>query len=150
MIKKGYIEAIGTSTEKGTIKLPVEKAVVVEGHGLQGDAHAGNWHRQVSLLAGESIDRLKKKMPELQQGAFAENIITRGVDLSSVGIGTMIRIGDDLELKVTQIGKECHEGCVIKQKTGECIMPTEGIFAKVIQGGIIKPGDHIEILSHQE
>jgi len=145
MIKSGYIEAICISIEKGTVKTPVKEAEFVKGHGIKGDAHAGNWHRQVSLLAGESIDRLKEKMPELQQGAFAENITTRKLDLKDVEVGCIIHIGQDIILKVTQIGKECHHGCAIKQQTGECIMPMEGIFAEVVQGGVAKPGDPIEL-----
>ncbi|MBN2410647.1 MOSC domain-containing protein [candidate division KSB1 bacterium] len=147
MIKNGYIEAICVSTGKGTVKIPIDEAEFVAGHGIKDDAHAGNWHRQVSLLAGESIDRLKKQIPELRQGAFAENIITRNLDFKYAVVGYTIRIGGDILLKITQIGKECHHGCAIKQQTGECIMPTEGIFAKVLHGGIAKPGDSIELIT---
>jgi len=147
MTSNGYIEAICISTEKGTVKTPVKEAEFVKGHGIKGDAHAGNWHRQVSLLAGESVDRLKEKMPELQQGAFAENIITRNLDIKDVKVGCNIRVGREIILKVTQIGKECHHGCAIKQQTGECIMPMEGIFAEVVRGGFAKPGDPIELLT---
>jgi len=148
MKNKGYIEALCTSKEKGTVKLPVKEAGFVKGHGIKGDAHAGSWHRQVSLLAGESIDRLKMKMPELKQGAFAENIITRELDLKKVKVGSNIRVGREILLKVTQIGKECHHGCEIKHQTGECIMPTEGIFAEVLHGGTAKPGDPVKLLAH--
>ena len=139
----GYIEAICISVAKGTVKHPVERSEFVPNHGIQGDAHAGPWHRQVSLLAGESIDRMKQKMPELEQGAFAENMITRGVDLSVLEIGSELRIGDNIILRVTQIGKECHHGCAIRERTGECIMPVEGIFAEVVSGGKAGAGDTI-------
>lgn len=113
--------------------------------GIVGDAHAGNWHRQVSLLAGGSIDRVKQLMPDLARGAFAENIITRGVELTSLKIGARLAIGDDIVLEVTQIGKKCRHGCVIKQTTGDCIMPREGIFAKVLNGGLIWHGLSVQI-----
>ncbi len=147
MTKNGYIEAICVSAEKGTVKIPINKAEFVADHGIQGDAHAGKWHRQVSLLAGESIDRLKKQIPELRQGAFAENIITRNLDFKNAAVGYGIRIGGDILLKITQIGKECHHGCAIKQQTGECIMPSKGIFAQVVNGGTAKPGDSIELIT---
>lgn len=141
----GYIEAICISQAKGTVKHPVERAEFVPNHGMLGDAHAGPWRRQVSLLAGESIDRMKQKMPELEQGAFAENIITRGVDLSVLEIDSEIRIGDNIILRVTQIGKECHHGCAIRERTGECIMPVEGVFAEVVSGGEARAGDSVSI-----
>lgn len=145
----GYIEAICISEKKGTVKHVIEEAVVREDWGINGDAHAGNWHRQVSLLAGESIDRMKEKMPELAQGAFAENIITRGINLAGIKIGGKIKIGDGIELEVTQIGKECHHGCAIRVQTGDCIMPREGIFSKVIRGGKFKAGDSIFIYGEE-
>jgi MOSC domain-containing protein YiiM len=138
------IEAICVSKKKGMVKRPVELAIFQEGFGIEGDAHGGDWHRQVSLLAGESIDIVKEKLPSLKDGAFAENIITRGLGLSSVVVGDSIQIGTDIILEITQIGKECHnDGCVIKKATGDCIMPKEGIFAKVIQGGEAKAGEAI-------
>jgi MOSC domain-containing protein YiiM len=138
------IEAICISKKKGMVKRPVELANFQEGFGIEGDAHGGDWHRQVSLLAGESIDTVKEKLPSLKDGAFAENIITRGLELSSVSVGDSLQIGTDIILEITQIGKECHnDGCVIKKATGDCIMPKEGIFAKVIQGGEAKAGDAI-------
>jgi len=147
MKSKSYIDAICVSDTKGTVKTPIKKAMFVKGHGIQGDAHAGNWHRQVSLLAGESIDRMKRKMPEINRGAFAENIITRNLDTKSIKVGCILCVGREILLKVIQIGKDCHHGCAIKQKTGECIMPAEGIFAEVIQGGSAKPGDPIKIFT---
>ena len=141
----GYIEAICISEKKGVVKIEVPHGNIKEDWGIEGDAHAGKWHRQVSLLAGESIDRMKEMIPELEKGAFAENIITRGVGIADINIGEKISIGQDIVLEVTQIGKECHHGCAIRVKTGDCIMPREGIFTKVIKGGSIKPGDTINI-----
>ena len=138
------VEAICISKKKGIVKRPVEQATFQAGFGIAGDAHAGNWHRQVSLLAGESIDTVKIKLPSLKDGAFAENIITRDLGLLSVSVGDSLQIGSDIILEVTQIGKKCHnDGCAIKKATGDCIMPKEGIFAKVIQGGEAKAGDSI-------
>jgi len=142
------IEAICISKKKGIPKSPIEEAIFQVGFGILEDAHGGDWHRQISLLAGESIDRVKEKLPQLSQGAFAENIITRGVDLGSVTVGDTLRIGTEILLEITQIGKECHnDGCAIKKATGDCIMPREGIFAKVLQGGEAKAGDTIELTS---
>ncbi|MBM9604838.1 MOSC domain-containing protein [Desulfopila inferna] len=143
----GYVEAVCTSAKKGMIKKEQEKVVMKTEWGIETDAHAGDWHRQVSLLAGESIDAVKDIMPTLKKGAFAENIITRGVDLSAVAIGDRLKIGNDVTLEITQIGKECHNsGCAIKKLTGDCIMPKEGIFARVIAGGEVKAKDTIFLL----
>ncbi len=139
----GVVEALSISTERGVVKEPVDSADFIAGHGIAGDAHAGDWHRQVSLLPGESIDRMKQQMPEIDQGAFAENIITRDLDLSRVQVGDRIVINNEVVLEVTQIGKECHSGCAIQAATGECIMPIEGIFGRVITGGVVKPGDPV-------
>jgi MOSC domain-containing protein YiiM len=145
------IEAVCISRKKGIPKTSVERATFQVGFGIVDDAHGGDWHRQVSLLAGESIDKVKEQLPKLQDGAFAENIITRGFDLLSVAVGDCLRIdgqGGKIILEVTQIGKKCHnDGCAIKKATGDCIMPKEGIFTKVIQGGEAKAGDSIELLS---
>ena len=123
----------------------VPEIILKENWGITGDAHAGDWHRQVSLLAGESIDTVKKKMPHLKHGVFAENIVCRGLDLMSLAIGDRLVIDGQVVLEVTQIGKECHNaGCAIKKATGDCIMPKEGIFTKVIHGGISKAGLAIE------
>ncbi len=140
----GYVEAICISRKKGVAKEPISRATFRIEWGIDGDAHAGHWHRQVSLLAGESIDRMKKMLPQLSAGAFAENVITRGVNLLSVRVGDVLRIGADVILQVTQIGKECHTACAIRQQTGDCIMPREGIFARVLQGGEVRPGDEID------
>jgi MOSC domain-containing protein YiiM len=138
------VEALCISDRKGAVKTAVPQAVFKQGWGIEGDAHAGAWHRQVSLLAGESIDQVKELLPELQQGAFAENIITRELDLAVLPIGSRLRIGESVEVEITQIGKECHNsGCAIKKATGDCIMPREGVFAKVLVGGTVTTGDVI-------
>ena len=133
----GKIISLNTSEKKGTIKTPVDR-ITIDETGIVGDAHAGNWHRQVSLLPSESIAKVRDQMPELADGAFAENLVTSGVNLGGVRVGDRVSIGDDVLLEVTQIGKECHNsGCAIKKLTGDCIMPREGIFAKVIREGEI-------------
>lgn len=133
-----HVEAVCLSHKKGIVKKEQDQVVARENWGIEGDAHAGDWHRQVSLLAGESIDTVKKILPSLKNGAFAENIITRGIDLSKLNIGDRLQVGDEVVLEITQIGKECHNsGCAIKKATGDCIMPKEGLFARVIQGGEI-------------
>ncbi len=138
------VEALCISERKGVVKTSVQQAVFKQDWGIENDAHAGAWHRQVSLLAGESIDRVKELLPELAQGAFAENIITRGLDLATLPIGGRLRVGESVEVEITQIGKECHNsGCAIKKATGDCIMPREGIFAKVLVGGTVAAGDAI-------
>lgn len=139
-----YVEAVCTSAKKGVVKKPQQVIEFKVNWGIETDAHAGDWHRQVSLLAGESIDLVKETLPSLKNGAFAENIITRGIDLSNINIGDRLQIGEDVMLEITQIGKECHNsGCAIKKKTGDCIMPREGLFAKVIAGGRVQAGDAV-------
>jgi len=138
--------AVCTSETKGTIKKPVSEIHLKKSHGIVDDAHAGKSHRQVSLLASESVDKLRCKIPHLDYGAFAENILTSGICLYELPIGTKLSIGNAL-LEVTQIGKECHnEGCAIKKQTGDCVMPREGIFASVLKSGTIKSGDKIEVV----
>jgi MOSC domain-containing protein YiiM len=138
------VEAVCTSEKKGIVKKEQASVLFRENWGIEGDAHGGDWHRQVSLLAAESIDLVKEVLPSLEKGAFAENIITRGIDLAKIGIGDKLQIGDSVIIQVTQIGKECHNsGCAIKKATGDCIMPREGIFSKVISGGAVVPGDKI-------
>lgn len=144
------IEAVCVSHKKGIVKKEQEGIELKKAWGIEDDAHAGDWHRQVSLLAGESIDQVKEILPALKNGAFAENIITRGIDLTILGIGSKLRLGDGVLLEITQIGKECHNsGCAIKKATGDCIMPREGVFAKVLEGGKVVPGDDI-VLDVQE
>ena len=146
-VHMSIVEAVCTSTRKGVVKKEQESVVLKAGWGIEGDAHAGDWHRQVSLLAAESIELVREVLPTLKKGAFAENIITRGVALDRVGIGNRVQIGERVVLEITQIGKECHNsGCAIKKATGDCIMPREGIFAKVIDGGTIVPGDSVTCL----
>ncbi len=142
-----YVEAVCTSHKKGIVKREQEKVVLKENFGIEGDAHAGDWHRQISLLAGESIDTVKETLPTLKNGAFAENIITRGLDLTQLSVGNRLKIGDSIILEITQIGKECHNsGCAIKKATGDCIMPKEGLFAIVVAGGSIANADEIQIM----
>ncbi|WP_417915981.1 MOSC domain-containing protein [Candidatus Electronema sp. JC] len=139
-----FVEAICISSKKGIVKKAVAQAEFQAGFGIAGDAHGGDWHRQVSLLAGESIDRVKEKLPALKDGAFAENIVTRGLNLAAVKVGDRLRLGGEVVLEITQIGKQCHnDGCAIKKATGDCIMPKEGLFAKVVQGGTVKAGDPV-------
>jgi MOSC domain-containing protein YiiM len=139
------VAAVNISEKKGVIKKPVPQIKLIEDYGIEGDAHAGKWHRQVSLLANESIDKMRKLGAyELTFGVFAENITTEGVELHTLPVGTKLHIGD-VVLEVTQIGKECHHGCEIRNIVGDCVMPREGIFTRVLEGGIIKPGDEIII-----
>lgn len=139
----GSVTAICISGKKGDRKTPVPFAKLRSAHGIEGDAHAGAWQRQVSLLPEESIAKMREILPDLAHGDFAENIVTSGLHLSEVKIGDRFRAGSEIILEVTQIGKECHEACAIREKTGDCIMPREGIFCRVIEGGDLKPGDEI-------
>lgn len=138
--------AINISEGKGVPKQSIEKGFFKENYGLQGDAHAGEWHRQVSLLGVESIDKIRKLgLENLAMGSFAENLTTEGICLFELPIGTRLQIGETI-MEVTQIGKECHMGCAIRETTGDCVMPREGIFAKVIHSGWIQPGDQLKII----
>ncbi|ABW18646.1 MOSC domain-containing protein [Alkaliphilus oremlandii] len=140
------VVAINISTKKGVAKQSISEANFVENFGIEGDAHGGNWHRQVSLLGQESIDKIKAMgMDDLDSGSFAENITTEGIELYSLPIGTKLAIGETLH-EVTQIGKECHQRCAIFHTVGDCVMPREGIFTKVLKAGKVVPGDKIEIL----
>ncbi|GAA0127215.1 MULTISPECIES: MOSC domain-containing protein [Clostridium] len=142
----GKVISINISDKKGIIKQPIEVGVFEEDFGLKEDAHGGKWHRQVSLLAQESIDKMTNLGVEgLIPGKFAENITTEGMVLYTLPVGTLLKIGETIQ-EVTQIGKECHSGCAIKQAVGKCIMPKEGIFTKVIKGGKVKAGDTIEVI----
>lgn len=140
------IESIAVSKKKGTRKICVEQARIVVDHGIDGDAHAGNTHRQVSLLACESISEMRGKGLEVFFGDFAENIATSGIDWKIVPVGTRVRLGQNCLLEITQIGKECVKKCAIFYQAGDCIMPREGVFARVIEGGTIRTGDKITIL----
>jgi len=138
--------AVCQSEKKGTKKKPVPEVTIKEDYGVVGDAHADcTTHRQVSLLAVESIDKMRARGFDLQPGDFAENITTQGIDWVSLPIGTRIKVGDEVVLEMTQIGKECHAACAIRRQVGDCIMPREGIFARVIRGGHVKAGDSIKI-----
>lgn len=140
------VVSINISEKKGTIKVPVDKAEIKLNHGIVNDAHAGNWHRQISMLASESIDKMKQKgFNHLKFGDFAENITTQGIEVYLLPVGSKLRIGE-CKVEVTQIGKKCHSGCEIKKITGDCVMPREGIFVKVIKEGYIKINDNIELL----
>ncbi|MCZ7622350.1 MULTISPECIES: MOSC domain-containing protein [Candidatus Kuenenia] len=121
--------------------------MAIKHYGLEGDAHAGKWHRQVSLLATESADVMRSKGLEIKDGDFGENIVTSGIELKSLPVGTTLKIGNDIIIKITQIGKLCHDRCAIYYKAGDCIMPREGIFAEILSSGMIKAGD--EILIHE-
>jgi MOSC domain-containing protein YiiM len=140
------VTSVNISEQKGTQKHPVSEIQLKLRHGIVGDAHAGDWHRQISLLAEESVDSMRAASPiPLDEGVFAENINTVGIDLKHLPVGTRLRIGET-EVEVTQIGKECHNDCAIKQAVGKCVMPTEGIFAVVVREGSVRAGDEIEIL----
>jgi MOSC domain-containing protein YiiM len=141
-IGPGRIIAVCTSPTKGTIKTDVGRGTLVEEYGIDGDAHGGFAHRQVSLIASEDIDTMREKLPDLEPGSFAENLTTEGFDLASLKLGDRVEVGDCV-LEVSQIGKECHSKCQVFYKTGDCIMPRKGIFCRVIQGGTVKSGDFI-------
>lgn len=141
----GKVLAVNISEDKGTKKTNVQACSLLKDFGLKGDAHAGPWHRQVSLLANESIEKMRAMGLRVGYGDFAENITTEGVDLVHLPIGTEIRIGNSVTLRVTQIGKECHERCAIYYQAGDCVMPKEGIFAEVVTEGEVKAGDVIII-----
>ena len=143
-----HVTSVNISEKKGTVKHEVPEIQLRLRHGIVGDAHAGDWHRQISMLAEESIDKMREKLPQLKPGAFAENINTVGMDLKSLPIGTRLRIGET-EVEVTQIGKECHNDCAIKKATGQCVMPTEGIFVIVIKEGVVRAGDAVAIIGEE-
>jgi MOSC domain-containing protein YiiM len=140
------IESIAISRSKGTTKKPVDEVLLVEELGLEGDAHAGAWHRQVSFHAVERIAEAREKGLDVSFGDFAENIATSGIDWKSIPVGSRVRLGDSALLEITQIGKECHHRCAIYYRAGDCIMPREGVFARVLKGGRIRCGDPVRIL----
>jgi MOSC domain-containing protein YiiM len=146
MEAKGKVVSVNISEKKGVVKVPVAEGIFIEEYGLKGDAHAGSWHRQVSLLDQESIDKMTiSGIDGLSPGKFAENITTEGIKLYKLPVGTKLMVGDTLQ-EITQIGKECHGNCEIRKQVGDCVMPREGIFTRVIKGGLIKPGDVIEVV----
>ena len=145
----GKIMAVNISERKGTQKKNIHSATLIEDFGIEKDAHAGKWHRQVSLLSYDRIEDFRARGAEVEDGAFGENLVVQGFDFSSLPVGTRFRCGD-VVLELTQIGKECHHGCAIFQKMGDCIMPREGVFTKVIHGGIIREGMEFEQIAVNE
>lgn len=139
------IVAVSTSEKKGEKKHNIPEGELREDWGLVGDAHADGTHRQLSLLAQESIDYMRGLGADVHPGDFAENITTEGLTLHTLPVGTKMRIGKDILLEVTQIGKECHSGCAIQKQVGKCIMPKQGIFCRILKGGIVRPGDKLEL-----
>lgn len=137
------IVSLSVSKAKGTTKSLVQNALLIQNHGIESDAHAGEWHRQVSFLSNESIQKANSRGLDVGFGDFAENIATEGIDWPSVPIGTVVELGKDAIVEITQIGKECHRKCAIFYKAGDCIMPREGVFGKVLRGGLISVGDEI-------
>lgn len=150
-MKKGIVTAVNISERKGIRKHTIPFGELIPNHGISGDAHAGNWHRQISLLAEESIDKMRRLgLSGLTPGAFAENIDTKGLDLVHLPVGTKLKIGPAV-VQVTQIGKDCHnDGCAIQKAVGQCVMPREGIFVAVCTGGIVTPGDEIVVLEEPD
>ena len=142
----GKVTAICISEKRGTQKVYIEEAKFIEDFGIENDAHAGNWHRQVSLISFEQIEDFKKRGAQVQPGAFGENVIVQGIDFKNLPVGTRFKC-NDVELEMTQIGKKCHHHCQIFEQVGDCIMPREGVFAKVLKGGIIKVGDEMEVIT---
>ena len=147
---KGRIKAISVSRTRGISKHNVPAARAKAGFGIEGDAHAGNWHRQISLLAEESIEKIRAKGAQVKSGDFAENITTEGIDLPSLKPGNRLRLGSEVEIEITQFGKECHGKCAIFQQVGDCIMPREGVFGRITKSGRIKVGDTIEVLNSND
>ncbi len=143
----GEIAAISISKKRGIPKTNVPSAKIIENFGIEGDAHAGNWHRQVSLLPLESINKMREEgLPNLRPGAFAENLTIEGIELNKLPVGTKMLVNEHVEMEITQIGKECHSKCAIFYKVGYCVMPCEGIFVKVLKGGNVSVGDPIEVI----
>ena len=140
------IISIALSRKKGTRKKPVDQAKLLKNHGLEGDAHAGGWHRQVSFLSSESIERVRGQGLDVTFGDFAENIATTGIDWKNLPVGTRVKLGETAEVEISQIGKECHNRCAIYYQAGDCIMPKEGVFARVLRGGTIRCDDIVELL----
>jgi len=147
--KSGRVVAVCISERKGTQKKDVGEARLTEDYGIEKDAHAGPGHRQVSLLALESADTMRAKGLDIDSGDFGENVVTEGIHLKDLQLGTRLKVGKESLLEITQIGKECHARCAIYYKAGDCIMPREGIFARVLKGGTIHVGDEIEIIPNK-
>ena len=144
----GRVRSVNVSTRKGTRKTPCDSPVAIVAHqGMEGDAHAGDWHRQVSLLAWESIEKARATGLDVAEGDFAENITTEGIDLLALPMGTQVRIGRDVLLELSQIGKVCHTKCAIYHLAGDCIFPREGIFFVALEGGEVRAGDTVSVVS---
>jgi MOSC domain-containing protein YiiM len=143
--QRGRIHAVSVSDRKGVVKHNVDQAQLLVDHGLAGDAHAEGGIRQVSLLARESIDKMVAAGAKVKPGDFAENLTVEGLEVMTLPVGTRLKVGGEVELEVTQIGKACHKGCAIREQVGDCVMPREGIFARVLKEGLVKPGDVIEV-----
>ena len=143
---QGQIVAVSISPRKGQKKTNIPAGELKEDQGLEGDAHAGDWHRQVSLLAVESTAKIRERGLDVAPGDFAENITTSGIKIWQLELGTQLAVGREALVEITQVGKECHERCAIYHQVGDCIMPREGIFTRVVRGGIVKPGDAIRVL----
>ncbi len=141
------IVSLAISKKKGTPKVPVESVQLIENHGIEGDAHAGPWHRQVSFLAAESIEKARKQGLDVTFGNFAENVATEGIEWEKIPVGTHLGLGDSVQLEITQKGKVCHNKCAIYYQAGDCIMPREGVFARVIKGGEIRCGEPVRFLN---
>lgn len=146
MAKIASLVAVCRSDNMGERKKNVGQAVLLAEHGMDNDAHAGDWHRQVSLLALESINKMREQGLDVNPGDFAENLTTEGIELISLPLGTRLQVGEEVLLEITQLGKECHDRCAIYYLTGDCVMPKEGVFARVLQGGRVKVGDPIALL----
>jgi MOSC domain-containing protein YiiM len=144
------IVSLATSLKKGTRKTTVDELRLVEDHGVEGDAHAGPWHRQVSFLAAEQIEGCIEQGLNVDFGAFAENIASEGVDWKTLPVGTQVELGDEVTVEITQIGKECHKKCAIFYQAGDCIMPREGVFGRVLKSGMVRVGDAIRIEEAQQ
>ena len=141
----GIVVSVNVSVTTGTRKTPVRQAELRVGHGLAGDAHAGEWHRQVSLLSVSSIEKMRHAGLELAPGDFGENLTVDGLEVWALPVGTRLSVGDAAVLEVTQIGKQCHLGCDIRRQVGDCVMPMEGIFARVVVGGLVVSGDAVRV-----
>lgn len=144
-MSQGTVIAVCHSDHKGEKKQDRGEGLLIADHGLQGDAHAGGGHRQLSLLAQESIDKMVAMGLKVGAGDFAENLTTRGIDLMTLPVGTLLRIGEQIELEITQIGKQCHSRCAIYHQAGDCVMPKEGVFAEIRSGGAVRSGDRITV-----
>jgi MOSC domain-containing protein YiiM len=142
---QGRIVAVSISDRKGVVKHNIPRGRLLVEHGLEGDAHADGSHRQVSLLAQESIDKMRAAGAQVNPGDFAENLTTLGLDVCALPLGTRLKVGTEVELEITQIGKACHKGCAIRELVGDCIMPREGVFARVLRGGMVAPGDTVQV-----